>query len=155
MTFWKKYKPFIIHVAVTLAFGGLATLLGGDQALYAELEKPPLSPPSWVFPVVWTILYILIGIAAGLVARSDDLSRGKALTWYYIQLGINVLWPFWFFRLEMITVAMVWLGILVVAVVITWRLFREISSAAGWLLVPYLLWCLFALYLNIGFVLLN
>lgn len=154
--FWGKYRTVILQVIVALLAGGLASLLGGDTAsLYQRLTAPPLSPPGWVFPVVWTALYIVMGIAAGRVARSGDVDSGAALTLYYIQLGINVLWPLIFFRLEWIAVAAVWLVALVVAVYAAWRRFRAIDAAAGWLLVPYLLWCLFALYLNIGFVVLN
>ena len=155
MTFWNKYKPIILQVALALAAGGLAALLSGGQEPYQELVKPPLSPPGWVFPVVWTVLYVLMGVAAGLVAGSRDIHRDKALTRYYIQLAINVLWPMLFFRFELLTVAAVWLALLVVAVYVTWQWFRCISVPAGRLLIPYLLWCLFALYLNIGFVVLN
>lgn len=155
MNFWNKYKPIILQVALALAAGGLATLLSGGQELYRQLEKPPLSPPGWVFPVVWSILYVLMGIAAGLVMRSRDYDRRGAMRRYYLQLGINVLWPMLFFRFELLTVALVWLALLVAAVTLTWRSFRRISETAGWLLVPYLVWCLFALYLNAGFVILN
>ena len=154
--FWGKYKTVILQVVLALAAGGLASLLGGDTtALYEGLTKPPLSPPGWVFPVVWTALYILMGIAAGRVARSEDVDSGRAMTLYYIQLAVNVLWPLLFFRFEWITLAAVWLFLLTLAVFATWRQFRVIDSTAGWLLVPYLLWCLFALYLNVGFVVLN
>ena len=155
MTFWRKYRPIIFQVALALAAGGLATLLSGGQDLYQQLEKPPLSPPPWVFPVVWTILYVLMGVAAGLVAGSGDVHRQKAMFRYYIQLSINVVWPMLFFRFELLTLAAVWLALLVVVVYVTRRWFGSISAAAGVLLLPYLLWCLFALYLNIGFVVLN
>lgn len=155
-SFWDKYKTLILQVVLALLAGGLASLLGGETAsLYQRLTPPPWAPPGWVFPVVWTVLYILMGVAAGLVARTEDVDRDGALWLYYIQLGINVLWPLLFFRLEWITVAAVWLALLVVAVLATWRRFRAIHTAAGWLLVPYLLWCLFALYLNVGFAVLN
>lgn len=155
-TFWDKYKTIILQVVLALLAGGLASLLGGDTAsLYQRLNAPPLAPPGWVFPVVWTVLYILMGVAAGLVARSEDVDRDRALFFYYLQLGINVLWPLIFFRFEWITVAAVWLLLLVVAVLATWRQFRMVNRVAGWLLVPYLAWCLFALYLNVGFAVLN
>ncbi len=154
--FWNKYKSIILQVVLALAAGGLASLLGGETAsLYERLTSPPLSPPGWVFPVVWTVLYILMGIAAGLVARSGDVDSGGALRLYYLQLGINVVWPLIFFRLEWLSVAAIWLLLLTAAVYATWRRFRAISPVAGWLLVPYLLWCIFALYLNVGFVVLN
>ena len=154
--FWNKYRTIIIQVIVALLAGGLASLLGGDTApLYERLVSPPLAPPGWVFPVVWTVLYILMGFAAGLVARSGDVDSGDALALYYLQLGLNVMWPLVFFRFEWITFGAVWLFLLTVAVYAVWRRFRAIHTTAGWLLVPYLLWCVFALYLNIGFAVLN
>ena len=154
--FWGKYRALIIQVIVALLAGGLASLLGGETAtLYERLVSPPLAPPGWVFPVVWTVLYILMGLAAGLVARSGDMDSDTALTLYYVQLGLNVLWPLVFFRLEWLAVAAVWLSLLTAAVYAAWRRFRAIHPVAGWLLVPYLLWCVFALYLNVGFVVLN
>lgn len=154
--FWNKNKSIILQVVLALLAGGLASLLGGETApLYERLTPPPLAPPGWVFPVVWTALYILMGVAAGLVARSADVDRDRAMFFYYLQLGLNVLWPLVFFRFEWITVAAVWLLVLTLAVFATWRQFRAVNTAAGWLLVPYLLWCLFALYLNVGFAVLN
>ena len=154
--FWGKYRALIIQVIVALLAGGLASLLGGETAtLYERLVSPPLAPPGWVFPVVWTVLYILMGLAAGLVARSGDMDSDTALTLYYVQLGLNVLWPLVFFRLEWLAVAAVWLLLLTAAVYAACRRFRAIHPVAGWLLVPYLLWCVFALYLNVGFVVLN
>lgn len=153
---WNKYKPIVLQVVVALLAGGLASLLGGNTAsLYGRLISPPLAPPGWVFPVVWTILYVLMGIAAGIVVKSEDVDSGKAMTLYYLQLGLNVLWPLLFFRLEWISLAAVWLLLLTAAVYATWQRFREINAVAGWLLVPYLLWCVFALYLNVGFAVLN
>ena len=154
--FWNKNRYVIIQVIVALLAGGLASVLGGDTApLYERLTAPPLAPPGWVFPVVWTALYILMGIAAGLVARSGDIDSGTALAFYYLQLGLNVMWPLVFFRFEWVTFGAVWLFLLTAAVFATWRRFRAINTTAGWLLVPYLLWCVFALYLNAGFAVLN
>ena len=155
MQVWQKYKTCLWQIGLALAVGGASALLSGSQATYAGLVKPPLSPPGWVFPVVWTVLYILMGIAAGLIHRSDDVDKERALTLYYIQLFINFLWSPLFFGWGCYSFAAIWLLLLVVAVFATWRRFRAISPSAGWLLVPYLLWCLFALYFNIGFVVLN
>ena len=153
---WKRYKPILLQVVIALLAGGLASLLGGDTApLYERLVSPPLAPPGWVFPVVWSILYVLMGVAAGLVVKSQDVDSRQALALYYLQLGLNVLWPLVFFRFEWITMAAVWLLLLTVAVYTTWMRFRAINKVAGWLLVPYLAWCLFALYLNIGLAVLN
>lgn len=155
MTVWSRYKPYILQVALALGVGGVSALLSGEMNLYEQLTKPLLSPPGWVFPVAWTILYILMGLAAGLVIAARDTDSSRAMRFYYGQLVLNLLWAPLFFRLGWITFAAVWLGALVAAVYCTRRLFCRISATAGWLLLPYLLWCLFALYLNIGFVVLN
>ena len=154
-TFWAKNKPIILQVALALAAGAFGALLSGGQELYGELVKPPLSPPAWVFPVVWTVLYVLMGVAAGLVIKAGESSFGGVMRRYYVQLALNILWPTIFFRFELLTVALIWLVVLIGAIVRTWQGFRRVSLIAGRLLVPYLLWCLFALYLNAGFVILN
>lgn len=155
MTFWQKYKPYVLQVVLALAVGGVSALISGGMNVYDTLVRPPLSPPGWLFPVVWSILYVLMGVAAGLICKSDHPGRDHALRWYYVQLFINFLWSPLFFGLEWLSVAAVWLGLLVLAVLIACRQFRSISATAGYLLLPYLVWCLFALYLNIGFVVLN
>ncbi len=155
MNFWQKYKPYILQVLLALAVGGVSALISGGMDDYQALTKPPLSPPGWVFPVAWSILYVLMGLAAGLIQVSGDRDCKTALTAYYVQLAINFLWSPIFFGLGWIGFAAVWLALLVVAVYVTKRRFYAISPAAGWLLVPYLLWCLFALYLNLGLVILN
>lgn len=155
MAFWQKYKPYILQILLALAVGGVSALISGGMDGYETLTKPPLSPPGWLFPVVWAVLYILMGIAAGLVQTSGDRDSKAALTAYYVQLAINFLWSPIFFGLGWIGFAAVWLALLVVAVYVTKQRFAAISPVAGWLLLPYLLWCVFALYLNLGFVILN
>ena len=155
MGFWKTYKPYILQVLLALAVGGLSALISGGMDSFESLTKPPLSPPGWLFPVAWSILYVLMGIAAGLIQTSGDRDSGVALTAYYVQLTVNFLWSPIFFGLGWIGFAAVWLALLLVAVYVTKSRFSAITPAAGWLLVPYLLWCLFALYLNVGLVILN
>ena len=151
-----RIKTYAVAIALPVAVGVLSALLTMDNMqIYSEIRTPPLSPPSILFPIVWTILYVLMGIAAGIVVKSEDVDSGKAMTLYYLQLGLNVLWPLLFFRFEWISLAAVWLLLLTAAVYATWQRFREINAVAGWLLVPYLLWCVFALYLNVGFAVLN
>ena len=155
MSFWQRYKPYILQVLLALAVGGLSALISGRMDEYSWLTKPPLSPPGWLFPVAWTVLYVLMGIAAGLVQTSEDKRSSGALTLYYIQLALNFLWSPLFFGLGWIGFAAVWLALLTVAVYATKQSFAAISKAAGRLLLPYLIWCIFALYLNLGFVILN
>ena len=133
-------------------------MLGGDfGSSYGQMYKPLLSPPGWVFPVVWTILYILMGIACYQVWQSDASAARKrrALTLYAVQLAMNALWPLLFFRLSAYLAAFLWLVLLLAVVWMCALTFRYIRKSAGDLLTPYLLWLLFAGYLNLGVYLLN
>ena len=138
----------------TLALGGIGALLG-NTATYQEIVKPPLSPPAWLFPVAWSILYILMGIAAYLVWQKNPVERSGALRLYLAQLVVNVLWPLFFFRLEWRLFAFFWLLLLVALVSLTMVGFRAISKPAFTLLVPYMAWLVFAGYLNLGTYFLN
>lgn len=150
-------KMLAFYLLLTLAAGFVGGLLGGKSgfASFEALEKPPLTPPGWVFPVVWTILYVLMGIAAYLVWNSGDLDRGPSLRFYLLQLAVNMLWPLWFFRLEWRLFAFFWILLLLALLTLTFVGFGYIRPAAQALLIPYLLWTLFAAYLNLGIYLLN
>lgn len=149
-----QWKVLAGSVIGTLIAGGIGGLLGGS-ADFDSLQEPPLTPPGWVFPVVWTVLYILMGIAAYLVWATRDADVASLLTLYCKQLGVNILWPFWFFRLEWRSFAFFWALLLAALVSLTMARFRRVSNAAFRLLIPYLLWSLFAVYLSLGFYLLN
>lgn len=138
----------------TLAASALGRFLGGNSS-FEGLAKPPLTPPGWVFPVVWAILYIAMGVAAYLIWNTKDPATPAALRAYYWQLGVNVLWTFFFFRLQWRLFAFFWLLLLIALVSWTMKKFRPINQAAYWLMLPYLLWILFAAYLNLGFYLNN
>ncbi len=155
LTFIKSNKTVLAWVFVTLLAGGLAALLSGSFDIYETYNKPPLAPPAILFPIVWTILYVLTGIAAGRVAVSNDLDKGNALKLYILQLAINVTWPVIFFRFEAFKFACVWLALLIIVVFATYKSFRAIDKTASLLLLPYVAWLLFAFYLNLGFVALN
>lgn len=153
-----KIKQLIIAVALPLAIGALAAFLTKDSVcIFRALRKPPLSPPDWLFPVAWTILYILMGIASYLVYSSDASSprKDRALSLYAIQLGLNFLWPIIFFNLQMYLAAFLVLILLWILILICMVLFYYISDTAGKLLIPYLLWVSFAGYLNLGIHLMN
>lgn len=145
-------------LAVPLLVGGAAALLtmGGMNA-FASLNKPPLSPPGWLFPVVWTILYTLMGLASYLVlvAEAEQEKKMEALLFYAAQLIVNFFWPIIFFNLEWYLFAFFWLILLWVLVFMTFRRFYQISDLAGYLLIPYLVWLTFAAYLNLGIWILN
>lgn len=150
-------KKLIICLAIPLAVGGLATLISGGMESYRVMNQPPLSPPGWVFPVVWTILYLLMGYASYriLVSDAEPAAIRKALTFYGIQLALNFLWPLIFFGLQWYWLAFVWLLILWVFIYLTMYQFGQIDDTAENLLIPYLLWVTFAGYLNFGVALLN
>ena len=149
-------KSLIFCIALPLGVGALAALItSGSMKIFETLGKPPLSPPGWLFPIAWSILYILMGIASYLVLHADKGDTAGAFRLYGAQLAVNFLWPILFFSLKLYSVAFLWLVLLWALVFFTWRRFRAISSAAGWLLVPYLAWVTFAGYLNFGIFLLN
>ena len=129
----------------------------GSMGDYQTMAKPPLSPPGWLFPVVWTALYALMGYASYLVATSAAPKEQirKALVLYGLQLAANFLWPILFFSLEAYFLAFIWLVALWVLILLTMRAFYRIETRAGDLLLPYLLWVTFAAYLNFGVWLLN
>lgn len=153
----KNLKKRLISWAIPLAVGGLATILSGGNDLYWSINQPPLSPPAWVFPLVWTVLYILMGEAAYRVLTSgaDKTQIRQALIAYGVQLFLNFLWPLFFFGGQMYLTAFILLIILWIAIFITARRFSRIDETAGDLMLPYLLWVTFAGYLNLGVFLLN
>ena len=150
-------KKLLLALALPLAVGGLATLLSGGMELYKDLNQPPLSPPGWVFPVVWTVLYLLMGYSSYRVAVADAPAqlRKQALLAYGLQLAANFLWPIIFFGGKLFLTAFFLL--LALWLLILWTIFRftKVDETAADLLLPYLLWVSFALYLNLGVFLLN
>ena len=151
-------KALIISLLIPLAVGGLAAWLTMDSmAQFAALAQPPLSPPGWVFPVVWTILYLLMGWASFLIWKSGapQAAKKRVLGLYGMQLAVNFVWPLLFFRAGLYGFALLWLVILLVLVAETMLAFGRIDRRAAWLLAPYFLWLLFAAYLNAGVWLLN
>lgn len=153
-----KWKQLLPALMLPLALGGLSAWLNrGAMADYAALNKPPLSPPGWLFPVVWTLLFLLMGLASYLVAVSpvSDRRRGRALRLYLVQLGFCFFWGSLFFGLGARFAAFVWLLLLLGLALVCCLLFWHIHHRAGALLLPYLLWLLFAAYLNLSLWLIN
>jgi tryptophan-rich sensory protein len=151
-----KKKILLISIATPLIMGGLIGLISRNET-FSSLVKPPLSPPGWIFPVVWTVLYTLMGIAAFLILTSDapPQSIRDAMTFYGFQLFFNLLWPILFFNLRLYFAAFVCLVVLWGLIGITIGKFRPISRTAARLMVPYFLWVTFAGYLNLAIALLN
>ena len=155
----KKIDWFQLLTIILIAelVGVLGSLLSGNTGeIYTSLIKPPLSPSGWLFGVVWPVLYLLMGIAAYLIYQAPQtLERQKATAFYWIQLFVNFLWPIVFFRFEWYWIAVIIIILLDILVSITARLFYKINKAAGYLMIPYLFWILFATCLNIGIAVLN
>lgn len=154
----KKTKQFLICIAVPLLVGGLSALItrtGMD--IFETINKPSLSPPGWLFPVVWTVLFILMGIASYLVLVSEKPQGeiNRALTVYGIQLIFNFFWSIFFFNFSLYLFSFIWLVLLWLLILATAVLFYRISKPAGYLMIPYLLWVTFAGYLNFQIYLLN
>ncbi len=156
---WKKYKPYIISSAIALAVGGLSALLTKDNMnIYEDIVAPPLAPPAFLFPIVWSILYVLMGISSALVYVNRGLNPEKAknaLTFYAISLFFNFFWSILFFNFRTFLASFIWLLILWILILICIIKFYPFSKTASYLLIPYFLWVLFALYLNLAIYVLN
>lgn len=152
----KKIRAYVIGIAIPLAVGALAALLTMQQMrAYESLRQPPLAPPGWLFPVVWTILYTLMGISSTRIYLSESPTRRDALLVYALQLFLNFGWTILYFGFGLRFAAFIWLVVLAGVIVVMLSLFYAIDRKSGLLQLPYLLWTLFACYLNLGVVLLN
>ena len=150
---------FSLWLAATELVGILSGWLAGEiGTVYQNLHQPPFSPPGWVFPVMWGILYAMMAISAYLIQHDDSMPwkhRRTALLLYAAQLAVNFSWSIVFFRFQKFGAAIGVIGLLILLVIAMIVVFRKIRpAAAGWN-IPYLLWLLFAAYLNIGTFLLN
>lgn len=147
---WKQYTFWI---GLSLAVGALSGFLSraGTQAYGQMLDKPALSPPGWLFPVVWTILYTLMGISAAKVwAAPATLERSRGMNLFIAQLIVNFFWSPIFFNARAYGLALLWLLLLWVLVLRMILHFRKVDATAALLQIPYLIWLTFAAYLNWG-----
>lgn len=154
----RNTKNLLLCLGLPLTVGGLAALLtGGGMKAFASLNQPPLSPPGWLFPVVWTVLYLAMGWASYrvLVSGTQKGEKKRVLGLYGLQLFANFLWPVLFFGLSWYLASFFWLVALWVLVFKSMLAFSQLDSPAGDLLFPYLLWTTFAAYLNFGVYVLN
>ena len=151
-----KIKPLIVSVALPLLVGGLAAFLTRDgMHMFALLKKPPLTPPGWVFPVAWTLLYILMAVSAAMVGKEDSNRSRDALFVYWAQLFVNFWWSILFFAWGLRLIAFFWLILLLALAAVMAFWFGKIRPIAGKLNIPYLLWLVFAGMLNISVYILN
>ncbi|MBO5087956.1 MAG: tryptophan-rich sensory protein [Lachnospiraceae bacterium] len=155
----KINKPLLILcIAIPLLVGVVSALLsGGGMEVFASVNKPPLAPPAWLFPVAWTILYTLMGISTYLILTSEASAEAiqEAMNIYTLQLLVNFLWPTFFFNFKWYLFAFFWLVLLWLLVLLMFWKFKDISKLAALLNIPYLLWLTFAGYLNFSIWLLN
>ena len=150
----ENLKVYIKSILVPVIIGGIVGLIISGSIDYNSLEKPFLSPPSIVFPIVWTILYILMGASYGIL-KSKNLVDDEISAIYYLQLFVNALWPIAFFVLKWRFFAFLWIIFLIVLVIYMVIKFYQKNKLAGLLQMPYLIWTLFGAYLNLFVYLLN
>lgn len=149
----KLNKKLIIYIAIPLIVGFVGNLLGGSTDIYTKINTPPFAPPGFLFPIVWTILYTLMGISSYMI--SNELENTEALTVYFVQLGVNALWSLFFFRLNWFFFSSLWLVLLLCLIIYMIYLFSKFNKTAAYLQIPYSLWVAFALVLNSSIYLLN
>ena len=149
-----KVKIYIKSIIIPVIVGGIVGLITSGAIDYNTLKQPPLAPPSAVFPIVWTILYILMGISYGILKSNNQVDE-KIDRIYYLQLAVNALWSVFFFVLKWRLFSFFWIILLGILVIIMIVRFYNKNKLAGLLQIPYILWILFASYLNIGTYLLN
>ncbi len=149
-----KFKIYAKSILIPVIIGGVVGFIISKSIDYNFLQKPFLAPPSIVFPIVWTILYILMGISYGIL-KDKSLIDSKTKTIYYLQLFVNALWSIIFFTLKLRLFAFIWIILLDILVIVMIINFYKKNKLSGLLQIPYLLWVLFASYLNLFIYLLN
>ena len=154
-TQWKTYAFWIMFTEAVGVLSGWLTR-EGTELYRASIVKPPLSPPGIIFPIVWTILYALMGMGAARIYLSPASgARSQSLLRYVLQLAFNFFWSILFFNLQAFGLSFLWLITLWVLILLMILSFYKVDPAAAWLQLPYLLWVTFAAYLNLGVWFLN
>ncbi len=155
----KHTKSYIIGIIIPLAVGGLSAFITRNSMdIYKDITKPPFSPPGILFPIVWTILYVLMGVSSVMIYNTQSAppqKKSKALTVYGFQLAVNFLWSIVFFNMQAYLLSfavLVVLWLLILAMIV---MFSQINKAAAFLQIPYFLWVTFAGYLNLAIFILN
>lgn len=150
----KKLLTNIFYIFFPLFIGISVSILTQGNFNFQDLKQPPLSPPAILFPIVWTILYLLIGISYYLYKKNTYTEKTEIII-YYTQLLVNALWTIIFFTLKLRFFSIIWILILVILIYTLITLFLQKYKTSAYLLIPYLIWCIFATYLTIGIYLLN
>ena len=149
-----KFKIYLKSIIIPVIVGGLVGLLISNSIDYNSLQKPFLAPPSILFPIMWTILYILMGVSYGML-QSKMLIDSEINLIYYIQLFVNAFWSIFFFVFKWRLFSFIWILLIDVLVIVMIVKFYKKHKVAGLIQIPYLLWSLFATYLNLSIYLLN
>lgn len=151
-----NYKKLIVIIVLTFIIGSFFSFfIPNSRGFYASLNKPPLSPPGIIFPIAWTILYILMGVSLYIVTENNNYNKEENSLIYILQLVVNSLWTLLFFGFNLKLISFIWLILLIILVSYMIYSFYRTSKIAGLLQIPYLIWLLFAGYLNLMIYLLN
>jgi len=146
----KNFLTYLISVAIPLGIGGISAWINAGKMDSVAPITPPLSPPAWVFPIVWSILFLLMGISAAKVYQSRCSGKGDALFIYGVQLAVNLLWTVFYFTFQALLLSFFWLLFLIALVLLMIVRFERCTPGAGKLNIPYLTWLCFAAYLNLA-----
>lgn len=149
-----KLGIYVKSILIPVLVGALVGLITSNVIDYETLKQPFLAPPAWIFPVVWTILYVLMGVSYGIL-KSNNQTNQEVEFIYYLQLVVNALWSIFFFVFKWRLFAFLWIILLGVLVIKMIKVFYEQNKTAGLLQIPYIIWIVFAAYLNFGVYVLN
>ena len=156
---FKKIKPYIVSVIIALAVGGFSAFLTMDNMdIYKTINKPPFVPPAIVFGIVWTILYILMGISSANIyvnRKVNEEATSKGLWAYAASLIVNFFWSIIFFNMQEFVFALLWLVLLLILVIVTVINYKKVNYLSAYLQIPYILWLIFAGLLNAFVVFFN
>ena len=147
-------KKFLIYLIITFVIGGLFTPLTFSNEFYLSLNKP-FEIPTIIFPIIWSILYLLMSISIYLISESNDINKLDSIKIYLIQLVINSLWTLIFFGFHLIGFSIIWLLILITSVIIMFIKFYNINKLSAFINIPYIIWLILATMLNISIYILN
>ncbi len=149
-----KIKVYIKSILVPVIIGAIIGFITSSSIDYNNLQRPPLAPPGYLFPIIWTILFVLMGISYGIL-KNKNLVDERINSIYYLQLAVNALWSIFFFTFKWRLFSFIWIILLDVLIVIMIFRFFNKNKLAGLLQIPYLLWAVFASYLNLAIYFLN
>ena len=147
----KKIIKNGFYMFLPIILGSVIGLLTSNFTDYNTLIKPPLAPPKILFPIIWSIIYLLMGIAYFIYKKNNDETNYI----YYIQLTVNLLWSIIFFVLKWKFISVIWIILVDILIILTMKTFKKTSKISYYLFIPYLIWCIYATYLTIGIFILN